>query len=410
MNALLELAVPVLALAVSAAAQDPALVPRTPPPAIEHTDDWTEGFGRANSYRGALAQALEDAVGKAKGIAVARGAGVRSRLSVIADSTDKLPEGWFDGDAEEEKEWVQHQIAGFVKKYEIVKKEQVKDGAWEITVRAQIAGTGPAGQKIVVDLADNDVTAWKLERYEEDGAGEPFDRSVSGKFEGTRISQNLRASGAVEIAAKAASLTVGDGSAPDERDKAGQRLVASHRVTVEWQPMMFKSLVERPNVARPTSGPRPQYLTSATVQVTLKIVDLVHDVELYERPMTVSLDLPAMTPVDRLDAFVVQLADKAKAAVAGQIVFTLRPPVVTRKWAGDGGEWFVEASLPRRIAGGYTEFVVGNNGSLASPDWKTVARATLVGGDDTKSTFKLVNAGDPGAIEQGISEVRPGKG
>jgi hypothetical protein len=408
MNALLPIAVSALILAASAAAQDP-LVPRTPPPAIEHSDDWTEGFGRANNYRSALAQALEDAVGRAKGIAVARGAGVRSRLSVIADSTDKMPEGWFDGDAEEEKEWVQHQIAGFVKKYEIVKKEQSKDGAWEITVRAQIAGTGAAGQKVVVDLADNDVTAWKLERYEEDGAGEPFDRSVAGKFDGTRISQNLRASGVIEIAAKAAAVAVGDGAAPDEREKAGQRLVASHRVTVEWQPMVFKSLVERPNVARPTSGPRPQYLTSAAVQVTVKIVDLVRDVELYDRPMTISLDLAPTTPVDRLDAFVVQLADKAKAAVAGQIVFTLKPPVVTRKWAGDGGEWFVEASLPRRIAQGYTEFVVGNNGSLASPDWKTVARATLVGGDDTKCTFKLLSADDPSAIEPDISEVRPGK-
>ena len=37
--------------------------------------------------------------------------------------------------------------------------------------------------------------------------------------------------------------------------------------------MVFKSLVERPNVARPTSGPRPQYLTSAAVQVDLTILD-----------------------------------------------------------------------------------------------------------------------------------------
>lgn len=407
MNALLENAVLALTLIASAAAQDP-LVPRTPVPATTRDAEWTEGSGRAASYRSALVQALEDAIGKAKGIAIARSPGVRSRLSVVANHSDGVPDGWFDGEGDEEREWVQQQIADFVQRYEIVKKEKAQDGQWEVTLRAQIVAVDPRSTPIVVDLTDDDLRKWQLERYEEDGAGGPFGK-LNGNYEAPRISENLRASGAVHVAAKSAPVSVGDVVAPGEREKAGQRLVASHRVAVAWQAMVFKSLVERPNVARPTAGPRPQYLTSGAVQVTVKIVDLVRDVELYDRALTISLDMPPMTPVDRLDAFVVQLADRAKATVAETIVFTLRPPVVTRKWAGDGGEWFVEANVSRRVAQGYPEFVVGNNGSLAAPDWRTIGRATFVGGDDTACTFKLVAVDDPGAVEKDITEVRPSR-
>jgi hypothetical protein len=45
----------------------------TLPPAVAGAEGYTEGFGRATNYRTALAQALEDAVGKAKGIAVKKG-------------------------------------------------------------------------------------------------------------------------------------------------------------------------------------------------------------------------------------------------------------------------------------------------------------------------------------------------
>ena len=61
--------------------------------------------------------------------------------------------------------------------------------------------------------------------------------------------------------------------------------------TVTWQPMTFRSLVERPNAARPTLGPRPQYVTGGSVDVTVRVVDLVRDVELYDRPLSISLDL-----------------------------------------------------------------------------------------------------------------------
>lgn len=388
-------------LALAAAAQQPA-----PPAAAARADGWTEGFGRAASYRAALAAALEDAVGKAKGIAIARGPAVRSRLSVVSTHSDGVPVGWFDGEAEHEREWVQQQIAGFVQRYEVAAKAKGDDGQWEVTVRAQIAtaGDGPA---VVVDLVDDDLRKWQLERFEEDAAG-PFDR-IAGTYEGPRIAENLLASGLVRIAARGQSVDIGAGAAPREREKAGQQLVASHRVVVTWQPMLFRSQLERPNKARPTSGPRPQYLTSGSVQAMVEIVDLVQGLRLLQRPLTIALELPPGTPVERLDAMAVQLADQAKATVAETIAFALRPPVVLRKWAGDGGAWFVEAAVSRRTLQGYDTFAVGNQGSLASPDWRPVARATLIGGTDAACTFQLVDVVDPSAIEAGVTEVRPAR-
>lgn len=391
------------------AAQDPppAAAPVVPAaPAVAGT--WTEGFGRATSYRTALAMALEDAVGKAKGISIARGAGVRSRLSVVSRS-EQVPKDWFDGEADHEREWVQQQLAGFVQTYEVTKRAKAADDHWEVTVRADIATHDGRSGGFVLDLVDADLRQWQLERFEEGAAGGPFAK-VDGTYEAPSIRDNLRATGLVRILAKSGGVDVGAGAAPREREKAGQQLVASHRVVVTWQPMQFQSLVEKPNRARPTSGPRPQFLTGASVRVRVEITDLVQNVAVLDRPLTVALELPPATPVERLDAFAVQLADKAKAAVAEAIFFTLQPPVVARKWPGEGGaDWFVEVAMSRRVAQGYDEFVVGNQGSLASPDWRPFGRAALVGGTDTSCTFRLVDVGDPSRIEAGVSEVRPGR-
>jgi hypothetical protein len=118
-----------------ATAQEPT--PAPPAAAAAETPPggtWSEGFGRATNYRSALANAIEDAVGKVKGISVARGAAVRSRLSVVSDHKDGDKDGWFDGEADGEREWVQQQIAGFVLRYEVAKKEKAQDGHWEVTV------------------------------------------------------------------------------------------------------------------------------------------------------------------------------------------------------------------------------------------------------------------------------------
>jgi hypothetical protein len=174
--------------------------------------------------------------------------------------------------------------------------------------------------------------------------------------------------------------------------------------------MQFQSLIEKPNIARPTSGPRPQYLTAGSVRVSVKVVDLVQNVEVLDRALTVALDVPRAAPVDKLDAFAVQLADKAKATVAETIFFALQPPAVVRKWPAEaGGEWLVEVAISKRVAQGYESFVVGNQGSLASPDWRAFGRAALVGGTEASCTFRLVEVDDPSRIEPGFTEVRPAR-
>ena len=80
-------------------------------------EHWSEGFGRAPSYRAALAHALGDAVAKSKGVVVALGPFIRSRLTVIRESTGGEQAGFFDGKSGSEREWVQQQISGFVQKY-----------------------------------------------------------------------------------------------------------------------------------------------------------------------------------------------------------------------------------------------------------------------------------------------------
>ena len=388
------------------AAQQPAPAPA--PAVAPEADGWTEGFGRAPSYRSALAAALEDAVAKAKGVTVARGAGVRSRLAVVSSGKVELPEGWFDGEADLEREWVQQQIAGFVERYDVLAKGKADDGHWEVTVRAKVASAANAPELFVVDLADDDLRAWKLERFEEGAAGGPF-ATVDGTYEAPSIRENLRATGVVRVLASGSGVTVRDGSSPQERDKAGRQLVASHRVAIDWQPMQFQSLVEKPNAARPTRGPRPQHLTSASVRVAVVVTDLVQNVDVLDRTLTVALDVPPETPVERLDALAVQLGDRAKATVAEAVFFALQPPVVLRKWAGDGGEWLVEAAISRRVAQGYDEFAVGSFGSLASPDWRPLGTATLVGGADASCTFRLRDVEDLARIEPGVTEVRPAR-
>ncbi len=382
----------------------PAAVPAAPSAAAAMATP-AEGFGRGVGYREALAAALEDAVGKTKGVAIARSGAVQSRLRVVTGWHQDLPAGWFDGEVEREREWVQQQVAGFVPSYQVQKKVRAEDGQWEVTVLAQVAMLADA-EAFVIDLVDDDLRAWELERCEE-GAEVPFAR-VQGSYEAPSIRDNLRATGVVRIVAKAGGVEAGPDAAPREREKQGQRLVASHKVVVSWQPMRFRSFVEKPNKARPSNGPRPQFLTAGAVQVTVQITDLVRDIAIHDRTSTISIDLPPATPVERLDAFAVQLGDRAKAAVAEAVFFALQPPVVLRKWPGEGGkDWFVEVAMACRIAQGYAAFTIGNQGSLANPDWQLLGRAAFVGGNVGSSTFRLEGVDDPSRIEVGASEVRP---
>ncbi len=392
--------------AASAATAEVAASRATQDRATQDKEQWSEGFGRATSYRAALAQALEGAVGKAKGIEIARGPSIRSRLAVVSEHKDGDKSGFFDGKSELEREWVQQQIAGFVKSYEVTKKGKAKDRMWEVSVRALVASVDQLESELIIELIDNDLRKWQLERYEEDGPGRAFDRR-KGNFRGPKIGEYLRRSGAVKVVSTGPGVKVTGNSDRTQREKVGHQLVASHRVVINWQPLVVSSLVERPNIARPSSGPRTEYMKGGAVQVSVRVENLIERTVMLDETFDVPADKPGMYSADRLDAFVTALVDKAKAEVAKKVFFTLRQPVVLRKWAGDGGKWFVEARISRRVAAGFKKFSVGNNGSLASPDWQSLASATLVGGNATSCTFQLADITDPAGIEAAVSEVRP---
>ena len=368
---------------------------------------WSEGFGRATSYRSALANAIEDAVGKVKGIGVARCPAVRSRLSVVSEHKDGDKDGWFNGEADGEREWVQQQIAGFVLGYEVLRKDKGEDRQWEVTVKAHVAARDSTDATIVVDLVDSDLRQWHLDRVDEDPSAAAPARQT-GDFGGPKIAEYLRKSRLVKIVAKGGGVQVGEGSAAREKEKAGHQLVASHRVTIRWAPLVVQSLIEKPNKARPTSGPRPEYLTGGSVQVAVRVEDLVENVELLDESFTVAADTGEAMPIERVDAYVNALVDKAKAIVAEKVFFTLKPPVVLRKWQEEkGGEWRVEVQMAKRVAAGYRSFVVGNNGSLSSPDWQVLAQAVLVDGNETSCTFRLEAVDDVSRVEPNLTEVRP---
>jgi hypothetical protein len=389
-------------LPAASLAQQP---PSPPEASTEDGGTWSEGYGRATNYRTALANALEDAVAKVKGVGVARGAGVRSRLSVVSDHTDGEHPGWFDGESDEEKEWVQQQIEGFVLRYEVTDKSKAEDKQWEIRVKALVASRAGLDATIVVDLQDSDLRKWQLERYDETQPGVLVSRE-RGEFAGPKIAEYLRKSRVVKVIAKGAGVSVDSGSAAAQREKAGQRLVASHRVVIDWEPIVVQSLIEKPNRARPSSRPRPEYLTDGSVQVSLRVVDLVEGTEVLDERFSVSADPDPTMTADRIADFVNRLVDKAKAIVAEKVFFALRPPVVLRKWQ-DGDEWFVEARVGKRVAASIPLFAIGNNGSLASPDWQDLGRAQLTEGTDDTCTFRLDGVADPSLVEPNVTEVRP---
>ncbi|MBX3463403.1 MAG: hypothetical protein KF830_09540 [Planctomycetes bacterium] len=375
------------------------------PPATQDGGVWSEGFGSAANYRSALAHALEDAVAKVKGTSVARGSLLRSRLAVVAQREPGDDAEWLDGDPTAQRNWVQLQLAGFVLTYEVLERQRHDDRQWDVRVKALVSNQAGREAVFVVELQDGDLREWQLERFDEEQPGAQPVRE-RGEVTGPKIGEYLRNSRMVKIAARS-GVRVDAGSAARERDKDGQQLIASHRVVVAWKPVGVQSVIERKNRARPTSGPRPELLTGGSVQVSVRVENLVEGTDLLDQTLTIAADAQTM-PVERLADYVNALVDKAKAAVAEAIVFAMKPPVVLRAWQEDGkGPWFVEAAVARRVAGQYRAFVVGNQGSLGSPDWVTLGRATLVGGDDASCRFRLEGVGDPSLVEANVTEVRP---
>jgi len=378
-------------LAVGAGAQE-TKQERAPAAALPEVraDAWSHGVGRGPSYRAALARAIEDAVARSRGADAVQDPSIQSRLAVIASHEAGSQSGWFDGEGDLERAWVQRQIAGFVRDHVVNERSKPEERLWQVNVRALVAGAGRAKAQLVIELADNDLRIWQLERYEEGGPGRAFDQR-KGRFEGPQIGDYLRRSGAVKIVDVAARA----------------QPVASHRVVIRWQPLVVKSQVAKPNKARPTRRARPEFMSSGAVEVAVKVEDLSNDEVLLDERFAVPADRPGDWSADRLDAFITNLVDKAKAEVAKKVFFTLRPPVVLRKWAGGGGAWLVEARISKRVAAAFRKFTVGNRGSLATPDWQDLAAATFVGGSSDTCTFRLEATVDPSRIEIGASEVRP---
>ncbi|MBL8731218.1 MAG: hypothetical protein JNN13_02480 [Planctomycetes bacterium] len=385
-------------------AQEPP-VPAVAAPTVPAAGVSSVGFGRAASYREALAFALEEAVAKVKGVQIVRGAPVRDRLVIVERHADGSRRDWFDGVADGEHGWVQQQIAGFVSGYEVEKRQQV-DGGWEVTVRATVATAPDALAPIVVEVDDQGLRRWRLSRFESDAATVAFD-TQAGEYRGPAVARSLRTCPGLSIAGGGARVNVGAGAAPAEREKDGQQVVASHRVVLQWGTLELQSAVERSNIARPSNGPRPEYVIGGAVEVSLRIDDLVRGVVVLDEHFAVPADVPAGFAADRVEAAVQALADKACAVVAQKIFFALRPPAVLRKWAGEkAGQWLVEVSMPRAVAAGFRNFEVGLDGSLASPDWQPIAPAALVGGTATSCTFRI-DIDDATAIDAAAAQVRP---
>ncbi|MFK7738864.1 MAG: hypothetical protein AB8H80_00975 [Planctomycetota bacterium] len=366
------------------------------------------GSGAAATYREALQRALADAIATAAGTLDAGSPLRQARLAVVAGSPEGARPGWFDGESEQERAWVLLQLEGFLDDYQIVRKQADGSGAWQVDVRVRLAEAARAGARICIELRDGDLREWQLERSEEGGRGRPFDR-CKGRFEGPKIGSYLRRSGAVSIASLAAADA---GAAPAAATGANSlstsiRRVPSHRVTLRWQPLVVRSTVERPNPARPKSGPRPEYMSGGSIQVAMRIEDLLRGTVVLDETIVEPGLRGRRYPRERLDAYMTELVDRAKAVVARRIVFALAPPVVLRKWAGAGGSWFVEARLAKLTAAGFVEFAVGNDGSLAGPDWQPLGRARLVGGNSVRCTFELVGLDELSRIQLGKSQVRP---
>ena len=351
---------------------------------------WTLGRGSATTFGAALAGALGDAVLQVKGAAYVQSSALQSRLARIADRDVRDPGAGL------ERGWVLTQLAGYVRDYEVASKRQADDRTWVVVVRARVTGPAAGGSELAVELIDNGLSNWSLERFEEGGPGRAFDRRV-GRFEGPRIAAYLRRGGGVKVVNPAKEST---------QTSKGQ-VAPAYRVVVDWQPVVVRSMVEKPNRARPTKGPRPEFISGGTVEVALRIEDLETRATLLDEKLSVPSGRSEPWSVDRLDAYVTDLVDVAKATVARTIFFALRPPVVLRKWVGDGGAWHAEVRMSRRAAAGFREFVLGNAGTLASPDWQRLAGATLVGGTAATCTFRLDDLVDAARVEVGFTEVRP---
>lgn len=252
------------------------------------------------------------------------------------------------------------------------------------------------GRPLTLALTDNGLGQWQLERHAGPGTGAPEQRK--GRFEGPEIATYLRQGADVRI------LTADKAAAADQPN--ARQPAASHRVTIEWQPMSLVSVVPPQNPARPTLGPRPALLRDASVEVRLRIEDVAERTVLLNESFSIAADRGDHNE-DQLAAFVIALADKAHAEVAMRIYFALRPPVVLRKWTDEEGQWRVEARISRRVVAGFRKFQVGNQGTLSSPDWQQLATASLVDGNKTSCTFALKGSFEANSIEIGRSEVRP---
>lgn len=398
------------ATAMAAQAQDaPALPPLEP--AAKGT--WSEARGTGPTRSDALGQAIEGAVMRVNGLRVATGPALRARLGLVKNQDGSVCST--EGTLEVAR--VVHQLEGFVDQVEVKEEKQGANGSWSVHVRCLVAGYDPKRAEFVVQLAGSPKQGRDLP-YQELGScllvnvdEETGTQSSSGPhaLAGTRVAECLVNTNRVKIGYRGAGVRLDGDSDPREAAKAGKGLVATHRIDIEWDPVVVRVVTRKQSKSRPTSR-RHQDLDTAYVTARIAVRNLVEKTEIpvFDVPIVCPAawfrqgDEALATDQDSLRGYAQRVAAFAEGEVAKQVYFKLRPPVVLRKWQGDGerAPWFVEVDLPRHVASEFAVFEFGHKGTVSGSGWHPVARGKLVDGGDT-STFELAPGGDVAAIENG---------
>lgn len=402
-------------------AQDRPAAAELPPLEKVANGTWSEARGSGPTRQDALAQAIEGAVMRVNGLRVATGPALRARLGLVKnqDGSVSTTEGTL------EVARVVQQLEGFVDQAEVKQEQKGADGLWSVQVRCLVASFDPNRAEFVVQLAGapkggRDVayqdlgTCLVLNVDEETGT-----QSRSGPYNiaGTRIGDCLVGTNRVKIGYRGPGVQMDGDSDPRQAAKAGKGLVATHRIDVEWDPVVMR--VVKKKVLKSNPGkPRERHLDTAYVTARIAVRNLVEKTEVasFELPIVCPADwfrrgeAPLALDQENLLAMAQRVAAFAEVEVAKRVFFALRPPLVLNKKQGEGDRapWLVEVDLPRHLAAEFDTFEFGRDGSLGGSGWRPVGRGKLVGGEQT-SIFELDADSKPAEIQVGATRLEPTK-
>jgi hypothetical protein len=392
-------------------------------PALEKAahGTWSEARGSGPTRHDALGQAIEGAVMRVNGLRVATGPALRARLGLVKtqDGSVTTTEGTLDVAR------VVQQLEGFVDQVEVKHEQKGPDGQWTVQVRCLVAAYDPKQAEFVVQLAGapksgRDVayqdlgTCLILNIDEESGAQ---NRSGPHAIPGTRIGDCLVGTNRVKLGYRGPGVRLDGDSDPRQAGKTGKGLVATHRIDIEWDPVVVRVVTRKQSKSRPTSR-RAQDLDTAYVTARIAVRNLVEKTELppFELPIVCPAewfrrgDVALALDQESLLAMAQRVAAFAEVEVAKRVYFALRPPLVLNKKQGEGDRapWLVEVDLPRHLAAEFDTFEFGRDGSLGGSGWRPAGRGKLVGGEQT-SIFELDADSKPAEIQVGATRLEPTK-